>query len=37
MDEIIFGDSSVPLKPAHPKEDRLKSHAAQYVEAIAKI
>jgi len=37
MDEIIFGDTPIPLAPAHPKQDRLKDHAVQYVEAIAKI
>ena len=35
-DDIIFGDTLLSA-PAHPKKDRLKEHAAQYVDTLAKL
>ena len=35
-DDIIFGDVRISI-PTHPKQDRLREHAAQYVDTLAKL
>lgn len=36
MDEMIFGDVRISI-PTHPKADRLKQKATQYVDTLAKL
>lgn len=35
-EEIIFGDNLLSV-PKHPKEDRLRQHATQYADTLAKL